>query len=105
MAPHHLSDISAVTTIDLTRLLEKDGTETAKLLAAMEHPGYFYLAFRNTPQTRDIVEQGREIFSITDDYFQQPSQIKGQDIRRTQPKWSDRGYFPSNMWVYMLRFI
>ena len=92
MAHAQLPDASAVTAVDLARLNEGDGAEIAKLVRAMEDPGYFYLDFRNAPATKTIADDARVLYALADEYFQQPADIKAKDLRRGLPSWSDRGF-------------
>ena len=92
MANVQLPDASTVTTIDLARLNEGDGAETAKLVKAMEDPGYFYLDFRNAPATKSIADDARVLYALADEYFQQPADVKAKDLRHGLPSWSDRGF-------------
>jgi hypothetical protein len=92
MAHVQLPDASTVTTVDLARLNDRDGAETAKLVQAMEDPGYFYLDFRNAPATKFIADNARVLYALADEYFQQPADIKAKDLRHGLPSWSDRGF-------------
>ncbi|KFH44955.1 hypothetical protein ACRE_042360 [Hapsidospora chrysogenum ATCC 11550] len=92
MAYVQLLDASAVTVVDIARVNEGDGAEIAKLVRAMEDPGYFYLDFHNAPATETIADDARFLYALADEYFQEPADIKAKDLRRGLPSWSDRGY-------------
>ncbi|KAL3951703.1 hypothetical protein ACCO45_013420 [Purpureocillium lilacinum] len=92
MAPVQLPDVSTVTAVDLARLIERDDAETTRLVEALESPGYFYLDFRNAPATKAIADQARLMYALSENYFEQPAEIKAEDFRQGQPSWSDRGY-------------
>lgn len=87
MDNNQLPDASSVTTVNFDRLLEKDDTEIQKLVTATEYPGFFYLDFSRAP----IYEQARAVYACTEEYFDQPKEVKSKDARAGQPDWSDRG--------------
>ncbi|GJN82989.1 hypothetical protein PLIIFM63780_006535 [Purpureocillium lilacinum] len=91
MAPVQLPDVSTVTAVDLARLIERDDAETTRLVEALESPGYFYLDLRNAPATKAIADQARLMYALSENYFEQPAEIKAEDFRQGQPSWSDRG--------------
>lgn len=80
-----------VTTVHLARLTAKDAHEIAKLLQALQYPGFFYLDCRNESTWKDVVEQSRGVYAVADAYFDQPVEEKMKDAREDQPASSDRG--------------
>lgn len=85
-----------VTTVNLARAAAQDAHETAKLLQALQYPGFFYLDCRDESTWGNVVEQCRGVFTLADGYFDQPVEEKRKDVREDQPASSDRGYARRN---------
>ncbi|XP_044718949.1 uncharacterized protein HRG_07514 [Hirsutella rhossiliensis] len=92
MAQIHLPDTSTVANLDIARLAAKDASEVARLLEATQNPGFFYLDFRNEPTMNHVAQQARGVYTVTEEYFDQPTEVKMKDVREGQPASSDRGY-------------
>ncbi|KAE8153820.1 Clavaminate synthase-like protein [Aspergillus avenaceus] len=84
--------VTDIATIDLGKLTAKDPFELERLIQAAQSPGFFYLDFQNDNATKVVKEQGPELFTVTDRYFDLPAEVKMKDFRTDQPASSDRGY-------------
>ncbi|KAM4062689.1 hypothetical protein HRG_007514 [Hirsutella rhossiliensis] len=80
MAQIHLPDTSTVANLDIARLAAKDASEVARLLEATQNPGFFYLDFRNEPTMNHVAQQARGVYTVTEEYFDQPTEVKMKDM-------------------------
>ncbi|KAJ3159268.1 hypothetical protein HDU86_001871 [Geranomyces michiganensis] len=76
-------------TIDFCRLLNKDQAETAKLLAACESRGFFYLDLQG-PEIQSILKDHQSVLRFMEAYFALPLDVKMAD---DQSSWTS-GYKP-----------
>lgn len=91
MAQSKLLNQGEVATVDLSRLKAKDSDETIKLVEALKSDGFFYADLANDASLGDIVQQEHDMYTVCDEYFEQPLEIKMKDFRADQPDSIDRG--------------
>ena len=75
--------IAPLATIDLARLIERDGAEIAKLLSACVTHGFFYLDLQTSEQGRQIVSDEQGLLRFMREYFNQPHEVKMLDDRQS----------------------
>lgn len=79
-------NIAPLETINYAGLVAKEPAEVDKLLNAARTPGFFYLDLRDD-STKEILADLREMYALTERYFDQPHELKMKDCREGQ----DRG--------------
>jgi len=73
-------DVADLEVISLERLTSKDPAETAKLLAAAESQGFFYISFDSSLSGK-ISEYLRTCYLNSHEFFSKPSDEKMKEFR------------------------
>lgn len=84
-------DVAPLETIDYARLVNQEPSEAQKLLRAAQSPGFFYLDLRNNPSTKKMLRDLSDVYSLSEQYFDQPHEVKMKDYRQGQNESLDRG--------------
>lgn len=71
--------IARLETIDFSRLLAKDPSESAALLRACVVNGFFYLDLTTSELGRDMVKTQGDVLEIVKPYFDEPLPKKSED--------------------------
>lgn len=80
-------DLAPLETINYARLLAKEAGEIEKLLKAAQSPGFFYVDLRGDSSVEVILGDVRDMYAISEQYFDQPYEAKMKHYREGQ----DRG--------------
>lgn len=75
--------VAPLVTVDLERIIERDGAEIAKLLGACVTHGFFYLDLQTSKQGRQILADEQGLLRFMREYFDQPHEVKMLDDRQS----------------------
>ncbi|KAK7540667.1 uncharacterized protein J3D65DRAFT_616071 [Phyllosticta citribraziliensis] len=84
------TDVAALATIDILKILNRDAAEQRKLFEAAQSPGIFHLDFSNYRE--GVLDALDQMYALSDRYFAQSAAEKEKDVRTDQLPSQDRGY-------------